>query len=68
MDDTRGFSTRRVYVSLVLTCVRLLTTLNIPAEFSSMLVVACRTSLLWSVHVTFGLGNHLSAFALMVSL
>lgn len=40
--------------------------LNIPAEFSSVLVFACRTFLFWSIHVTLGLGNHLSAFALMV--
>ena len=52
---------------LLLTCGRLLTTLNIPTAFSTMLLVACRTFLLSSVHVTLGLGNHLLAFPVKVS-
>lgn len=49
-----------------MTCGRLLTTLKIPKEFSSMLVVACKTFLLLSIQVTLGLGNHRSALAVMV--
>lgn len=63
MDVTKAFSIWRVYDSRAMTRGRLLTTLKIPKEFSSMLVTACKTFLLLSNQVTLGLGNQRSAFA-----
>lgn len=65
MDAARSFLISSVYTSLALICDRLLTTLNTPAVFASMLVAAFRTFLLWSLHVTLGLGNHLLPLAVM---